>query len=210
MPLAKPPMSSDNSSACRVVPKIRTAVLISGRGSNMLSLIEAAQAPDYPAEIALVISNKPEAQGLRAADEKGVEAICIDHREFETRAAFEAEMDAALRAHEIDFVVCAGFMRVLGATFVRDWTGRMINIHPSLLPKYKGLHTHKRALEAGDAEHGCTVHWVSEGVDEGHIIAQSTLDVDASDTEETLATRVQALEHRLYPSALRDVLIDMR
>lgn len=168
----------------------------------MVALIEAAQKPDYPADIKLVISNRPEALGLRKADEMGVTAICIDHRDFETRADFEAELNAALRAHNIEFIACAGFMRILGATFVRAWTGKLINIHPSLLPKYKGLQTHKRAIDAKDAEHGCTVHWVNEGVDEGKIIAQSALEIGSADTPETLAQRVQALEHTLYPKAL--------
>lgn len=168
----------------------------------MAALINAAQTADYPADIQLVISNRPEAAGLRKADALGVTAICIDHRDFDSRADFEAELDAALHAHNIEFVVCAGFMRVLGAGFVRAWSGKLINIHPSLLPKYKGLHTHKRAIEAGDSEHGCTVHWVNEGVDDGKIIAQSALDIDPQDTPETLAKRVQVLEHDLYPVAL--------
>jgi len=169
----------------------------------MVALIEAAKAPDYPADIQLVISNKPEAAGLRKADALGVKAICIYHRDFETRADFEAELDAALRAHEIEFIACAGFMRVLGEAFVKAWANKLINIHPSLLPKYKGLHTHKRAIEAGDEKHGCTVHWVNEGVDEGKIIAQSELVILPSDTPNKLAKRVQALEHQLYPRALK-------
>jgi len=189
------------------VPKrTPTAILISGTGSNMTALIEAAQKPDYPADIQLVISNLQEAAGLRKADEMGVTAICIDHRDFKTRTDFEAELDAALRAHNIEFVACAGFMRVLGAAFVNKWSGKLINIHPSLLPKYKGLHTHKRAIEAKDVEHGCTVHWVNEGVDEGKIIAQSALIVTPKDTPETLAKRVQTLEHTLYPVALASAL----
>ena len=172
----------------------------------MVALIEAAQDGAYPADIQLVISNRPEAAGLRKADEMGVAAICIDHRDFDSRADFEVELDAALRAHNIDFVACAGFMRVLGEGFVRKWSDKLINIHPSLLPKYKGLHTHKRAIEAGDTEHGCTVHWVNEGVDEGKIIAKSALDVKAEDTAETLAKRVQGLEHKLYPTALKQAL----
>ncbi|MEP4051504.1 MAG: phosphoribosylglycinamide formyltransferase [Litorimonas sp.] len=183
-----------------------TAVLISGTGSNMVALIEAAENADYPADINVVISNRPEAEGLRKADEMGVTAISIDHRDFESRSDFEAELDAALRAHGIEFVVCAGFMRVLGEKFVRAWAGKMINIHPSLLPKYKGLHTHKRAIEAGDTDHGCTVHWVNEGVDEGQIIAQSSLVISPKDSPETLAKRVQALEHELYPGALATAL----
>ena len=168
----------------------------------MVALIEAAQVPEYPADIQLVISNRPEAAGLLKADELGVKAICIDHRDFKTRTDFEAELDAALTAHDIKFIACAGFMRVLGEAFVRAWTGKMINIHPSLLPKYKGLHTHKRALEAADKNHGCTVHWVNEGVDEGKIIDQSELEILPEDTPDTLARRVQSLEHELYPKAL--------
>jgi len=145
----------------------------------MVSLIESAQAADYPADIQLVISNRPEAAGLLKADDLGVKAICIDHRDFETRAAFEAEL---------------------------DWTGKLINIHPSILPKYKGLHTHKRAIEAKDEKHGCTVHWVNEGVDEGKIIAQADLNILPEDTPDTLSRRVQALEHRLYPKALATAL----
>lgn len=199
-------MSSDSSSGCRAVPKTPTAVLISGRGSNMLALIEAAKAADYPADIRLVISNKPDAEGLAAAREQGVKAICLDHRSFETREAFDAALDDALHAHEIEFVACAGFMRVLGAAFVRRWAGRLINIHPSLLPKYKGLHTHRRALESRDEKHGCTVHWVSEGVDDGEIIAQSDLTISLEDTPISLALRIQTLEHCLYPAALKAAL----
>jgi len=172
----------------------------------MAALIEAAQVPEYPADIQLVISNRPEALGLRKADALGVKTICIDHKDFKTRGDFEAELDAALRAHKIEFIACAGFMRVLGAAFIRKWDSKIINIHPSLLPKYKGLHTHKRAIDAKDLEHGCTVHWVNEGVDEGKIIAQSALHVKSVDTPESLALRVQALEHILYPDALRDAL----
>ena len=172
----------------------------------MVALLEAAQDPSYPADITLVISNRPEAAGLLKADDMGVTAICIDHRDFDSRTDFETELDAALRAHNIEFIACAGFMRVLGEAFVRAWSGKMINIHPSLLPKHKGLHTHKRAIEAADSEHGCTVHWVNEGVDEGALIAQSALTVKPDDTPETLAKRVQALEHDLYPNALASAL----
>lgn len=172
----------------------------------MLALIEAAKADDYPADIQLVISNRPEAKGLAAATAHGITAICIDHKSFDSRADFEARLDDTLREHDIEFVVCAGFMRVLGKRFVRHWCGKLINIHPSLLPKYKGLQTHQRALEAGDAQHGCSVHWVTEGVDEGDIIAQSALTVLKDDTPITLAGRVQKLEHTLYPLALRKAL----
>ena len=200
-------MSLGSLNAWRLVSNlVATAILISGTGSNMVALIEAAQDKTYPADIQLVISNRPEAAGLRKADEMGVTAICIDHRDFDSRADFELELDAALRAHKIKFVACAGFMRVLGKKFVRAWAGKMINIHPSLLPKYKGLHTHKRAIEAGDSEHGCTVHWVNEGVDDGKIISQFSLKIFSHDTEDTLTERVKILEHALYPRALAKAL----
>lgn len=186
--------------------KIRTAVLISGRGSNMLAIVEAAKAPDYPADICLVISNKETAAGLDAAEGQGVTAVCVDHTAYESRSDFEAILDAVLREHDIEFVVCAGFMRVLSAGFVKGWAGRLINIHPSLLPKYKGLHTHKRALKAGDTEHGCTVHWVNEGVDDGEIIAQAVVPIHSGDTTDDLASRVLEQELTLYPDTLAKVL----
>jgi len=185
-----------------VTHKTRTAILISGRGSNMVAIAHAATQEDYPAHIALVISNKPEAAGLYKADEMGITALAIDHTDYKTRRAFENELHAALFAHKIEFVVCAGFMRVLTADFVEKWQGRMINIHPSLLPKYKGLNTHQRAIDAGDTDHGCTVHWVSEGVDEGKIIKQARLAILPSDTADSLAARLLPVEQALYPKAL--------
>lgn len=172
----------------------------------MMSLIEAARADDYPAEIALVISNRPEALGLRRADDAGITAIAIDHKDFSTREDFERELDAALRAHEIEFVACAGFMRVLTEWFVKRWTGRLINIHPSLLPKYKGLHTHRRAIEAGDSEAGVSVHWVVPEVDGGDVIQQAKVRILPDDDENALAARVLEQELNLYPAALRAAL----
>lgn len=184
--------------------RLRTAVLISGRGSNMIALVEAAAADsDYPANIALVISNKPTAEGLRRADACGIATIAIDHTDYDTREAFERELDAALRAHDIEFVACAGFMRVLTAWFVTRWTGRLINIHPSLLPKYKGLHTHKRAIEAGDDAGGASVHWVVTEVDGGAVIDQAVVSIIPGDTPDSLAGRVLAQELTLYPRALK-------
>ncbi|MGJ8560280.1 MAG: phosphoribosylglycinamide formyltransferase [Litorimonas sp.] len=183
--------------------RLRTAILISGRGSNMMALVDAAQAPDYPADIALVLSNKPEAKGLRRADAAGIAVVAIDHRAFETREAFERELDAALRAHNIEFVACAGFMRVLTPWFVTRWDRRLINIHPSLLPKYKGLHTHKRAIEAGDAAGGASVHWVVAEVDGGAVIDQAVVPINDGDTPDTLSARVLASELGLYPRALK-------
>jgi len=184
--------------------KRRTAILISGRGSNMASLIEAARAPDYPAEIVLVLSNRPEAGGLVTAQAAGIATVAIDHRPFgQDRAAHEAAVDAALRAHGVEIVCLAGYMRLLTPYLVSRWAGRMLNIHPSLLPEFKGLHTHARAIAAGKAEHGCTVHLVTEDLDSGPAIMQARVPVLPEDTEATLSARVLAAEHRLYPAALR-------
>lgn len=180
--------------------KKRVAVLISGRGSNLQALLEAKQ-DAY--EIVLVISNIPSAGGLAIARAAGVEALAIDHKPFgKDREAFEHEVDAALRARDVDLIALAGFMRVLTPFFVRAWAGRLINIHPSLLPKYPGVNTHQRALEAGDAEHGCTVHMVTEEVDAGAILGQARMPILAGDTPETLAARLLPLEHKLYPECL--------
>lgn len=191
--------ATENSAA-----KKRVAVLISGRGSNMAALIEAATAPDYPAAIVLVISNRPEASGLMRAREAGIATAIVDHRPFgEDRDAFERALDAQLAAHRIDLVCLAGFMRLLTPAFVRRWSGRMLNIHPALLPQFKGLHTHRRALAAGVMRHGATVHFVVPEMDSGPIVAQDSIAVLAGDTEETLTQRVLEVEHRLYPRALR-------
>jgi phosphoribosylglycinamide formyltransferase 1 len=181
----------------------RTAVLISGRGSNMAALIEAARAPDYPAEISLVISNRPEAQGLERARAAGIEAIAIDHKQFMTRMAFEARLHQTLMDHRIDLLVNAGFMRLLTGGFVDRWRDRHLNIHPSLLPSFPGLDTHQRALDAGVTITGCTAHFVRLEMDSGPIIAQAAVPVHAGDTSETLSARVLAAEHKLYPIALK-------
>jgi phosphoribosylglycinamide formyltransferase-1 len=183
--------------------RCRVAVLISGRGSNLGSLIEAARAPDFPAAIALVVSNRPGAPGLARAEAAGIEAVTIDHKAFPGREAFERSLDQLLRERAIDFVCLAGFMRVLTPWFVERWKGRMINIHPSLLPLFRGTGTHRQALEAGVREHGCTVHFVIPELDAGPVIAQATVPVLPDDTEDSLAARVLAEEHRLYPQALR-------
>jgi phosphoribosylglycinamide formyltransferase-1 len=183
--------------------RVRTAVLISGRGSNLGSLLAAAEAPDYPAEIVLVLSNNPGAGGLDIARAAGVAAEAIDHRPYgKDRQAHEAALDASLRAAGVELIALAGYMRVLTPGFVAAWRGRMINIHPSLLPHFPGLHTHARALEAGHTRHGATVHWVSEGVDEGEPIGQAEVPVLPGDDPEALATRVLEVEHRLYPRCL--------
>ena len=182
--------------------KKRVAVLISGRGSNMMSLIAAAKLPDYPVEIVGVVSNRPEAQGLFKAAGEGLATRVVDHKSFESRAGFEAELDQALRAMGVDIVVCAGFMRLMSPAFVEAWHDRMLNIHPSLLPAFKGLDTHARALAAGVKVTGCTVHIVRPEVDSGPIIAQAAVAVLDGDTEETLSARVLEAEHLLYPHAL--------
>jgi phosphoribosylglycinamide formyltransferase-1 len=188
------------------MPRKRVAVLISGRGSNMTSLIEAAKNPDYPAEIALVLSNHPDAAGLAVAAAEGIATAVVDHRVFgKDREAFEHAVQAVLEQHRIDIVCLAGFMRLFTSWLVRRWEGRLINIHPALLPDFKGLHTHERALAAGVKEHGATVHFVVPEMDAGPIIAQNKVDVREGDTVETLAARVLAVEHRIYPLALRVV-----
>ena len=185
--------------------RARVGVLISGRGSNMLSLLEAARDPAYPAEIAVVLSNNPDAPGLGLARASGVAAQAIDHRPCGAeREAHERMLDRALRAHGVQLVALAGYMRVLTPFLVEAWSGRMLNIHPSLLPAYPGLRTHRRALEAGEAEAGCTVHLVTEGVDQGPVLAQARVPVLPDDDEAALAARVLEAEHRLYPAALAD------
>ena len=183
-------------------PKTRVAILISGRGSNMASLIAAAQAPDYPAEIVLVLSNRPDAAGLDRARDAGIPARAIDHKAYPSREAFDAALQAELVAAEVDLVCLAGFMRIFSAGFVESWAGRMINIHPSLLPLFKGVHTHAQALEAGVRLHGCTVHYVVPELDAGPIIAQAAVPVLPGDDADALAARILVQEHRLYPQAL--------
>lgn len=180
----------------------KTAILISGRGTNMAALIEAAKAPDYPAEICCVISNRPAAPGLAIAREAGVATFGLDHRDFEAREGFDQAMQELLVAQGVEYVACAGFMRVMSDQFVNKWTGRMLNIHPSLLPLFKGVDPQERALEAGMRVSGCTVHFITPELDSGPIIAQAVVPVLPGDTAETLAARVLTAEHRLYPRAL--------
>lgn len=184
----------------------RVAILISGRGSNMAALIEAAKTPDYPAEIALVVSNVPDAAGLVRAREVGVTTIALDHRPFgKNRAAFEAALQKILDQHRIELICLAGFMRLFTAQFVQRWSGRMLNIHPSLLPLFPGLDPHGQAIRARAKTSGATVHFVISETDAGPIILQESIPVLPGDTPETLAARVLAVEHRIYPQALRRV-----
>ena len=186
-----------------MIERKRVAILISGRGSNMKALIEAAQDPSYPAEIAIVLSNRPSAAGLTYAEGAGIATCVIDHKVHESRDSFDAAIDAKLHSMRIDLVALAGFMRIMTTDFVEAWRDRMINIHPSLLPLYKGLHTHERALADGVRLHGCTSHFVRHEVDTGPIIAQAAVPVIEGDTPDTLSARVLAAEHQLYPHALR-------
>lgn len=183
--------------------KKRVAILISGRGSNMAALIEAAKAPDYPAEIVGVLSNRAAAPGLQTAAANGIATASLAQSKFPSRELFEDAMTQLLEGWEIDYVCLAGFMRILGEDFVNHWQGRMINIHPSLLPAYKGLHTHERVLADGATEHGCTVHFVTPGLDEGPAILQARIPVLPEDTPHTLAARLLVEEHRIYPQALQ-------
>lgn len=189
----------------------RVAILISGRGSNMAALIAAAKAADYPAEIALVLSNVPDAGGLARASAEGIATATVDHRAFgRDREAFDRAMQAELVRHGIDIVCLAGFMRILTPWLVEQWPHRMINVHPALLPAYKGLDTHARALADGATVHGATVHFVVPELDSGPIILQEEVPVLADDTAETLARRVLEAEHRIYPAALRMIATDYK
>jgi phosphoribosylglycinamide formyltransferase-1 len=183
--------------------RVPVAILISGTGSNMSALIDAARAPEAPFDVVLVLSNKPDAGGLAIAAAAGVPTLAVDHRPFgKDREAHERAVDEALRAHGVQAVALAGYMRLLTPWLVGRWAGRMLNIHPSLLPKYPGLDTHARALAAGDAEAGCTVHVVTDGVDEGPVLDQAVVPVLPDDTPASLAQRVLTAEHALYPRAL--------
>lgn len=188
-----------------MITKKRVAVLISGRGSNMEALMRAAQSPDYPAQIIGVISNKPDAGGLLTAKNAGIETATISRKSFDSKAATDTAISNQLNSWGVDIVCLAGFMRLLTADFCEQWRGRLINIHPSLLPAYKGLDTHQRALDDHATEHGCTVHYVTADMDEGPIVGQVVVPVLLGDTPDILSDRVLKAEHKLYPMALEQV-----
>jgi len=183
--------------------RLKLAIFISGRGSNMDSLIAACEQPDFPAEVSLVLSNRPDAGGLKKAQAKNIPTEIIDHKNYDSREVFEAVMIESLKGHDFDVICLAGFMRLLSANFTEKFEGRMINIHPSLLPKYKGLNTHERAIQAGETQAGCTVHYVSPEMDSGEIITQRAVPVLPDDTPQTLAARVLTEEHTAYPEAVK-------
>ena len=187
--------------------RVPTAVFISGRGSNMINLLDASQAPGYPAEIVLVVSNNTAAEGLGVAKWRGIPTVASDHKR---RSELEAVFQEALIQKKVELIALAGYMRVLSPEFVDRWAGKIINIHPSLLPLYPGLDTHQRALDAGDKQHGCTVHWVIPELDAGEPILQARVPILPDDTEATLAQRVLEQEHRIYPQALAQVAQDLQ
>jgi len=183
--------------------KPKLVILISGRGSNMQSIVKAIQENELNAEVSAVISNRPEAPGLTFAQHSDITTRTLDHKDFATRETFDQQLIELIDTFKPDYVVLAGFMRILSAEFVQHYANRLINIHPSLLPKFKGMHTHQRAIEAGETEHGATVHFVTEELDAGPVILQAKVPLMADDTEQTLAARVLIEEHKLYPDALR-------
>jgi phosphoribosylglycinamide formyltransferase-1 len=180
----------------------RVGILISGRGSNMAALVEAARDPAYPAEIECVVSNQADAPGLKFAQDRNISTHVVDHKSFATREAFDAALNDYLQSQKLELIACAGFMRVMTSVLLEPWAGRMINVHPSLLPLYRGTHTHERALADGVKFHGCSVHYVTGELDGGPVIAQAEVPVLPGDTPETLSARVLVEEHKLYPKAL--------
>jgi len=182
---------------------VKLAVFISGRGSNMEALLRACREPDFPAEIVLVLSNRPDAPGLEIAKAAGIATVVVDHKDFPDKPAFEAALDQALAGHQVELICLAGFMRLLSADFIARWPGKIINIHPSLLPAYKGLNTHERVLADQRRETGCSVHFVSAEMDAGPVILQEKVAVAPGDTAQSLAARVLEAEHRAYPEAVR-------
>ncbi len=185
------------------IKKLKLAVFISGRGSNMMSILKECEDPNFPAEVSLVLSNNPNAKGLEYARDKKIATEVVDHKKFQYRTDFENEINNRLKNYDVDLIVLAGFMRILTASFTNKWNGRIINIHPSLLPEYKGLNTHERAINDGKKESGCTVHFVDEHLDNGTIILQKHVPILEGDTPEILAARVLEQEHKAYPEAIK-------
>jgi phosphoribosylglycinamide formyltransferase 1 len=185
--------------------RARVCILISGGGSNMYALVKASRAANYPAEIVCVVSNRPDAGGLKIAANEGVATHVVNHRDYASREAFDAALNAYMQTQNLDLIACAGFMRIMSPVLIAPWQGRMINIHPSLLPLYKGLHTHQRAIADSQKFGGCSVHYVTLELDGGPVIAQTQVPILEGDTAESLAARVLQEEHKLYPAALAKV-----
>ncbi len=185
--------------------KKRVGVLISGGGSNMHALVKASRAAEYPAEIVCVVSNKPEAGGLKIAVSEGIATHVVNHKDYSSRETFDAALNTYLQSQNLDLIACAGFMRIMTPVLIAPWQGRMLNIHPSLLPLYKGLHTHERAIADGKKFGGCSVHFVTQELDGGPVVAQTQVPILSDDTGATLAARVLVEEHKLYPQALAKV-----
>lgn len=192
-----------SSTAAQAPGRRRLVILISGRGSNMQSIVHACRAEQWPADVVAVIANRADAAGLAWAQEQGIATTCVAHRDYAQRSDFDAALAEAIDVYAPDYVLLAGFMRVLTPEFVKRYQGRLVNIHPSLLPAFPGLHTHAQALAVGVQSHGCTVHFVTPVLDDGPIIAQGVVPVLAGDSPETLASRVLGVEHRVYPAAVR-------
>jgi phosphoribosylglycinamide formyltransferase-1 len=188
--------------------RVKLAVLISGHGGNLQALMDASHEADYPGLIVLVISNRDAAFGLVRAKQADIPTAVLPHQHYPDRTSYDRALDAILTEHGVEFICLAGFMRILSPWLTRKWAGRMVNIHPSLLPAYKGLDTHRRVIEAGEKRHGCTVHWVTEALDSGATIAQLATDIRLGETPEQLKERVHMLEHQLYPEALRAALME--
>jgi phosphoribosylglycinamide formyltransferase-1 len=183
--------------------KLKTAILISGSGTNLQALIDACAEPDFPAQIVLVLSNKADAYGLKRAEKAGLKTMLINHKDYKNREDFDVAMDKAIVSSGAEFVCMAGFMRILSSWFTKKWQGKLINIHPSLLPSFKGMHAQQQALEAGVKIAGCTVHFVTEEMDAGPIIAQAAVEVEDSDTVESLTAKILVKEHEIYPKSLK-------
>ena len=182
--------------------KKRVGVLISGTGSNMQALVAGGRNPASPYEVVCIASNRPEAKGISWAQENGIATQIINHKNYATREEFDAALNDYLQTQKLDIIACAGFMRIMTPVLISHWAGRMLNIHPSLLPKYKGINTHQRAIDSGDRESGCTVHWVTSELDSGPLIAQARVPILPGDTADVLAARILSQEHKLYPEVL--------
>lgn len=192
------------------IEKLKLGIFISGRGSNLRAIIEACKDLNFPAEISVVLSNRPDAGGIVLAQKSGIKTEIVDHKNYKNRESFEAEIQARLENHDVDLIILAGFMRILTASFVKKWLDKMVNIHPSLLPDYKGLNTYERAINDGKTESGCTIHFVNADLDSGAIILQKRVAIHKDDTPDSLAARILEQEHKAYPEAIRIIASSLK